>query len=961
MEPCTIPDPPSNFNNADYANKDILHGVMGVSVAFVFAYLLGGITFLPAAILLILLHAHLTFPHHDPTAPFTVLDTLHEPGDDDKHIKSGTNALAQKFQRGHEPDVAEGYFAVCREYVPGGVNGKPPERTTPAGEIIGEESPSVYQSMYRSIFDRKQAPSLDASKTNGKNAKRARNVFYVVLRHGHLMLYDDSEQIEVRHVISLAHHDVSIYNGGYEIPEGELWIKRNAIRLTRKVNVGDVTATSKPFFLFSENCSDKEDFYFALLQNQERISDDPMSPPETQHFEVKDMISLVQRLHSSEEHLQTRWVNAFIGRLFLAVYKTQDIEQFVRLKIIKKIARVKKPNFLSGIVLRKVYLGESAPFITNPRLKDLTVDGHCCVEADMKYDGGFRIEIAATGRLDLGTRFKAREVNLILAVVVKKLEGHVLIKFKPPPSNRLWVAFDTMPHMEMSIEPIVSSRQITYGIILRAIESRIREVLAETVVLPHWDDSPFASSLRQRFRGGIWADDQTDSGSAGHDVPVPDEVPEDDTEADFGRADNHKPPHSTDDRSRSMPALVDTSAPKLVARKGHKASNSWTDTAEMGISSGLQKRAELPKAIRSQSFASAADPVLVKDNVDAGKGDGKTKMSKDAASAMIEISNRSHPNSPHETPVGSFNSKPPSFFESSKPGSFSSTSSKNDSLSSQSGSRATVTNITEFSIPPSPTSTSNMSIQSNPESGIPPATSKLQSLSRSLVPSSEKRQALPAIGAAAAAAKKWGWNAINRSTSPANNGSPHLPDRAGTPSQPMGRGRPLPPPGQPLPRPDKTRGILPLNISKRKPLPPPLLPDRRIDETKKRAVSTPPIPPRRSTMPPSIDQSDDQEVLVVEAPPDSEPNSPIDDGYGDFMDNVRMDEEENEEAADGGPIIAKHNEDPFHEEPEAQPRTSTDRASNIYDEDEHGLSSWKSAQEEEARLKSAWMDEKEHP
>jgi hypothetical protein len=84
-----------------------------------------------------------------------------------------------------------------------------------------------------------------------------------------------------------------------------------------------------------------------------------------------------------------------------------------------------------------------------------------------------------------------------LAVVVKKLEGRGLIRFKPPPSNRIWISFETMPDIDMTIEPIVSSRQITYSIILRAIESRIREVIAETVVLPHWDDCSFTDTTHQ--------------------------------------------------------------------------------------------------------------------------------------------------------------------------------------------------------------------------------------------------------------------------------------------------------------------------------------------------------------------------------------------------------------------------------------------------------------------------------
>lgn len=41
------------------------------------------------------------------------------------------------------------------------------------------------------------------------------------------MLYDNDDQVEVRHVISLAHYKVDVYAGGECIPEGELWIKRN--------------------------------------------------------------------------------------------------------------------------------------------------------------------------------------------------------------------------------------------------------------------------------------------------------------------------------------------------------------------------------------------------------------------------------------------------------------------------------------------------------------------------------------------------------------------------------------------------------------------------------------------------------------------------------------------------------------------------------------------------------------
>jgi hypothetical protein len=50
-------------------------------------------------------------------------------------------------------------------------------------------------------------------------------------RLGHLMLYDNEDQLEVRHVISLAHYRTDVYAGGEKIPEGELWIKRNCMLL----------------------------------------------------------------------------------------------------------------------------------------------------------------------------------------------------------------------------------------------------------------------------------------------------------------------------------------------------------------------------------------------------------------------------------------------------------------------------------------------------------------------------------------------------------------------------------------------------------------------------------------------------------------------------------------------------------------------------------------------------------
>ena len=860
---------------------------MGISITFVLTYLLGGLTLLPLLLAFILLHAYLTFPIRDVSSISTTSDALRDNKDDGRNLKSRASIadVEEKFKRAHEPDVAASYFAVCREYVPAGINGKPPERTTPAGAVIATESPSVYQSMYRSIFDRKQGPSLEPGKGNSKTVKRARNIFFVVLRHGHLMLYEDSEQLEVKHVISLELHDVSIYGGGDEIPEGELWIKRNAIQLTRKAGLEDPASASKPFFFFSENCSDKEDFYFALLQNQDVNPNAPNSPPRPQQYETKHIIALVQSLHSSEEQLQTRWINGLAGRLFLALYKTQVIEDFIRQKITKKIARVKKPAFLSDLVFRKIDMGESAPQITNPRLSDLTINGDCCAEADIKYSGNFRLEIAATARIDLGARFKAREVNLVLAVVVKKLKGHVLVKFKPPPSNRVWISFESMPHMEMTIEPIVSSRQITYSIILRAIESRIREVIAETIVLPHWDDSPFTDTRLQKFRGGIWADQGATGGLPTEHTKIPDEAPEDDAELEAEAAPiPYALSRTKDARTLSMPVSFDPLHSKSISTTAAGSKSRLDEVAKDSLAVGAQKGPEPPKALRSRSFASAANPLLSVDNANFGSVQPikDTKQQQDATQAMMAIAYRSRPTSPTETSTESASGRSTSWENSQKP-------SRNLNMLSDSNGPpqqnplqdAFSSSSSQISLPPSPRSASSRSLISTFGEDIPePET--LQEDIHTLAPF-EKRQPITALGAATAAAKKWGWGVLSRNMEQKN---PQAPDpyRAGTPKHPIGRGRPLPPPGQPLPFPEgPSTKTVPATTPRRKPVPKIGLPQGRQDETRTRPIPPPSLPHRKRQGSAHINQGSEGGLLVVEAPPESEPSSPYDEVRNEYI------------------------------------------------------------------------------
>jgi hypothetical protein len=134
-------------------------------------------------------HAYFNLPYRQDADPSQTesgdKDGLVQPADDLEPLKAAQTDGTKPRTVQHEQDVAAGYFAVCREYTPMGINAKPIERATPVGSAtVAAPSPSVYQTMYRSIFDRKQNQGpLDAKNGASQRPKKAGNVFYVVLRY----------------------------------------------------------------------------------------------------------------------------------------------------------------------------------------------------------------------------------------------------------------------------------------------------------------------------------------------------------------------------------------------------------------------------------------------------------------------------------------------------------------------------------------------------------------------------------------------------------------------------------------------------------------------------------------------------------------------------------------------------------------------------------------------------------
>jgi hypothetical protein len=880
------------------------------------AYLLGGVTFLPLLLIAVVATAWFTFPKvHDQGADGTKNDGAKK--DTSVDIKGAVQ------EDTFSPDgAANATFAVLRSYnlqtALSALNTKPNSASNGAGEGSGEgagqESMSVYQSMYRSVFDRSKTPlqrkplaeddeSPAGVQARAKAAAPSSNIFHIVLRHGHLMLYDSPAELEVRHVISMAHHSVSLSDGDGDdeaMPDADLFIKRTAILLKPCASsaIDDAIKSSspqpKPFYLFSSNCSEKEDFYHALVAAQ-------AESPSPQPLDSSCSIKLQSNIHSNSLTPETRAFNALINRVFLALHRTPFLEDLVREKIEKKISRVAKPAFISYVNVQSIDLGDAGPILSNPRLKDINISGDMILSMDVKYTGGVKIVISAVAKLDLGQRFKVRTVDLVLAGSLQRLQGRMLVRVKPPPSNRIWFCFETLPDMEIKIEPVVSSRQITYNWILRTIENRIREVFAETLVKPNWDDVPFFDTHGQAYRGGIW-----------QQQPQPNDEPSrtstDQNIQDFLSARNEK--------SMSMPNLPEPSDGSATSSGAQTPVAAEQTTSAFDPTPGLKQRSvtslpsqaaqavidrvnTAPKAVRSPSFASpsASAPSVAVDgsNVDAFRGNEVPQATKrwigrspqpmskrDAVEAIREVKDRAATREDAGTPQIAATGAPIAATEAGNEARAASISKaveevdveRTSSVDTKSSERLDV-NASDESLP----------LPRTPDGGSFARTDTVSSATSSQNSQTRGKALFAATAAATSAARQWTLNAVaNR-----NKGVPLFKgqnaQKAG-PQEPVGRGQPLPPIGQPLPGPKTSLwggSTFAGGSVKRKPV----LPARRptMEQTSTDTKDGEGVTPKREDAAKSV--SDNASVAE-----ESSADPVEDDEFGPWRDNFEQDAKE---------------------------------------------------------------------
>lgn len=471
--------------------------------ALLAAYVLGGLTFVPLLVVsLIVFVIHTSPPIDDATSPGISANTKPKASDELTASEQPT-----------VPDTAkslQGWVTARRTFL----------ETAAEGSYVNQ--------MVRSFLD---ARSKDPKRTRPKDS------FFAVLKGSVLYLYEDELMTDCWAAIQLSSYEVSIHpDDGLD---GELFARRNAIQLhlkptsedddevklptlTKEMKLGDDSDTSierqqveqfienisgswpseppepahtpahaddalfdrtKPWFIFVKPNTRMEDWYLALLHHSHHPSGTPLFQPLLPIFTTEDMETLVSTLDSQPDPIPMRWLNALIGRLFFSIYKTAALEEFIISRTMRKLSKVKRPSFLTDIVIREASVGNTAPLLSKPMLKELTKEGEASVELGFHYKGEVRLTFEATASINLGQRFKSYTVKFVLAVVIKEIKGNVLLRVKRPPSNRVWYAFTSMPKLELEVVPVVSDRQIKWSMILKPIESMIKDVVSIAVLL----------------------------------------------------------------------------------------------------------------------------------------------------------------------------------------------------------------------------------------------------------------------------------------------------------------------------------------------------------------------------------------------------------------------------------------------------------------------------------------------
>ena len=379
---------------------------------------------------------------------------------------------------------------------------------------------------------------------NTYNKLKNNSIYFVNLVHGNLLLYsqtttennikeDESNSLntiknpidlrKILKVISLKDTIVTMWPPN--LTEGSLFTKKSSILIIKK-NLFDPNTNkfnlpinlnsfidNNIFFLKPENNFEKEDWYFTLLNAVKGLNanSEPFTgyiqnfgkfaqePPETYHFNTADVHKLIALNNSNIDHINCKWFNLILGRLFLAYKANGKLEHNITQKIKDKLSKI-NVSFLDEFAIKDLQLGDAPPIISNPEIVRMNLEGDLEIHFNLLFDSDFILHISTL--ITLLNKTYPVELKLDL----KKIQGTMILIFKKPPSNRIWYTFSKIPLLDLEIEPVIVNKSFSYGMIVKTLKNKIIDVLKESLVYPYFEDLNYYNIENNTsiYKGGLW-------------------------------------------------------------------------------------------------------------------------------------------------------------------------------------------------------------------------------------------------------------------------------------------------------------------------------------------------------------------------------------------------------------------------------------------------------------------------
>ncbi|KIJ46210.1 hypothetical protein M422DRAFT_250248 [Sphaerobolus stellatus SS14] len=176
-----------------------------------------------------------------------------------------------------------------------------------------------------------------------------------------------------------------------------------------------------------------EDWYLALHATQRSIPD-----PLDVHT------SVMESLDAMPDFISTHWLNAILRHLFWAWGRPQQLKDGSKPPPSSNPSS-SAPSHPGPPHPSSPNHAQSSPRMAKPASASTSPTTH-------PPSGEMRITVSALATISLPKKKedKPYEVSLVLAVVVKKLVGNMIVKFKKPPSNRMWHTFTTLPKWNLN-------------------------------------------------------------------------------------------------------------------------------------------------------------------------------------------------------------------------------------------------------------------------------------------------------------------------------------------------------------------------------------------------------------------------------------------------------------------------------------------------------------------------------